>query len=76
LAGAPDLQGLLGAPLDAATMNQAREVVRSNGAIGAALGVASEYAVEAERALDTLDDNRGVDALRALPRALVEGVPV
>ena len=57
-------------------MNRAREVVRGNGAIGAALGVATEYAADAERALDTLDDNPGIDALRSLPRALVEGVPV
>jgi len=76
LAGAPDLKSLLGAPLDDDTMNRARDVVRSNGAISAALSVAGEYAVQAERALDALDQNRGVDALRALPRALVEGVPV
>ncbi len=76
MAGAPDLQSLLGAPLDNDTMNKARDVVRSNGAIGTALGVAGEYASEAERALDNLDQNPGIDALRSLPRALVEGVPV
>jgi heptaprenyl diphosphate synthase len=76
IAGAPDLQSLLGAPLDNATMNEARDVVRSNGAVSAALSVASEYAAEAERALDMLDQNPGVDAMRSLPRALVEGVPV
>jgi heptaprenyl diphosphate synthase len=76
LAGAPDLRGLLGAPLDDATMNKARDVVRSNGAVSSALSVATEYAAEAERALDALDPNAGVDALRSLPRALVEGVPV
>jgi heptaprenyl diphosphate synthase len=76
MAGAPDLSSLLGGPLDDATMNKARDVVRSNGAISSALGVAGEYAAEAERALDALDDNPGVDALRSLPRALVEGVPV
>ena len=76
MAGAPDLQSLLGAPLDNDTMNKARDVVRSNGAIGTALGVAGEYASEAERALDNLDQNAGIDALRSLPRALVEGVPV
>jgi len=75
MAGAPDLQSLLGAPLDGDTMNRARDVVRSNGAIGAALGVADEYASEAERALDAMDPNPGVDALRSLPRALVDGVP-
>ncbi|MBV8235630.1 MAG: polyprenyl synthetase family protein [Acidimicrobiia bacterium] len=74
--GASELQGLLGAPLDEDTMNRARQVVRSNGAIGAALGVASEYACEAERALEILDQNTGVDALRSLPRALVSGVPI
>jgi len=76
MAGAPDLQGLLGAPLDNDTMNRARDVVRSNGAIGVALRVASEYAADAAKALDVLDDNAGVNALRSLPRALVEGVPV
>jgi heptaprenyl diphosphate synthase len=76
IAGAPDLQGLLGAPLDNATMNKARDVVRSNGAVSAALGVAREYAAEAERAVEVLDPNPGVDALRSLPSALVEGVPL
>jgi len=76
MAGAPNLQGLLGAPLDNDTMNRARDVVRSNGAIGVALRVASEYAADAAKALDVLDDNAGVNALRSLPRALVEGVPV
>src|SRR5205823_1586866 len=42
IAGTPDLRGLLGSPLDDATMNKARDVVRSNGAISAALGVAGE----------------------------------
>jgi heptaprenyl diphosphate synthase len=76
MAGAPDLSSLLGAPLNDAAMHKARNIVRSNGAISSALAVANEYAVDAERALDTLDDNPGVDALRSLPRALVEGVPV
>src|SRR5205823_11668717 len=40
MAGAPDLRGLLGAPLDDATMQTARDVVRSNGAVGSSLGVA------------------------------------
>src|SRR4029077_6931217 len=43
MAGAPDLRSLLGAPLDDVTMNKAREVVRSNGAVSAALNVATEY---------------------------------
>ncbi|MBV8980811.1 MAG: polyprenyl synthetase family protein [Acidimicrobiia bacterium] len=75
MAGAPDLQALLGAPLDGDTMHKARDIVRSNGAISSALGVAAAYAVEAERALDVLDTGPGVDALRSLPRALVDGVP-
>jgi geranylgeranyl pyrophosphate synthase len=57
-------------------MNKARDVVRSNGAVSAALGVAREYAAEAERAVEVLDPNPGVDALRSLPSALVEGVPL
>src|SRR5436853_4193211 len=47
IAGTPDLRGLLGSPLDDATMNKARDVVRSNGAISAALGVAGEHAAAA-----------------------------
>src|SRR5436305_3782010 len=76
MAGAPDLQALLGAPLDGDAMHKARDIVRSNGAIGSALGVAAEYPAEADRALEALEDNPGVDALRSLPRALVEGVPL
>src|SRR5205085_2701717 len=72
MAGAPDLRDLLGAPLDGDTMNRARDVVRCDGAVSAALSVATEYAAEAERAPDVLDDNAGVNALRSLPRALVE----
>jgi heptaprenyl diphosphate synthase len=75
LAGAPDLRGLLGSPLDDDTMRRARDVVRSNGAIGAALGVAGTYAAQAEAALRDLADTPGVEALRSLPRQLVEGVP-
>ena len=75
MAGAPDLQALLGAPLDGDTMHKARDIVRSNGAISSALGVATEYAAQAERALDAMDPGPGVDALRSLPRALVDGVP-
>src|SRR5437764_15332470 len=50
MAGTPDLRDLLGAPLDGNTMNQAREVVRSNGAVSAALAVAGTYAAEAQQA--------------------------
>src|SRR5437588_5798853 len=60
MVGAPDLKGILGAPLDDDTMQRARDVVRSNGAIGVALRVASEYAADAAKALDVLDDNAGV----------------
>ncbi|MBV8162388.1 MAG: polyprenyl synthetase family protein [Acidimicrobiia bacterium] len=76
MAGAPELQGLLGHPLDNDAMHEARRVVCSDGAIGAALGLAEEYAGQAERALDGLDATPGVEALRRLPRALVEGVPL
>jgi heptaprenyl diphosphate synthase len=76
MAGEPDLQSLLGAPLDDTTMQKARDVVRSNGAIGSSLSVAATYAVEATDAIRDLPDNPGVEALRSLPRQLVEGVPV
>ena len=76
IAGAPDLSELLGGPLDGDTMNRARHVVRSNGAVSAALGVAASYAAEAEAALDGFADTAGASALRSLPRQLVDGVPV
>src|SRR5207248_10115415 len=75
MAGRPDLRDLLGAPLDGEAMSRAREVVRSNGAVSLALSVAAGYAAEAEEALRGFADNPGVEALRALPRQLVEGVP-
>jgi geranylgeranyl pyrophosphate synthase len=76
MAGTPDLRGLLGAPLDDDTMQRARQVVRSNGAVSAALSVATTYAAAAEEALRPLADNPGIEALRSLPHQLVEGVPV
>jgi geranylgeranyl pyrophosphate synthase len=76
IAGTPDLRELLGAPLDGETMNRARDAVRSNGAVSAALSVAAAYAAEAEDALRGFADSPGVEALRSLPRQLVEGVPV
>src|SRR5438552_14456517 len=76
MAGVPDLRDLLGGPLDGDTMNRARDVVRSNGAVSAALSVAAGYAAEAEDALRGFAQNPGVEALRALPREFVEGVPV
>ena len=75
LAGVPDLRDLLGGPLDGDTMNRARDVVRSNGAVSAALSVATAYAAEAEDALRGFAQNQAVDALRALPSEFVEGVP-
>jgi heptaprenyl diphosphate synthase len=76
IAGTPGLADLLGGPLDLEAMNRARDVVRSNGAVSAALSVATGYAAEAAEALGGLADHPGVEALRSLPRQLVEGVPV
>jgi heptaprenyl diphosphate synthase len=72
-----ELRALLSGPLDRPTVDKARALVRSNGAVGSALAVAQRYATEAGDALDSLGEvSAGVvpDALRALPAHLEAGV--
>ena len=77
------LRRLLGGPVDAATVEQARALVRADGAVGSALEVARRYAGEAERELDRLVDAcdgqtqaRAVaESLAALAGHLIAGVP-
>ncbi len=55
-AAGADLRGLLGGPLDRASVDEARRIIRSNGAVSAAITVARGYADEAASALDALGD--------------------
>src|SRR5205807_5678030 len=67
------LRELLGRPLSAPEMEQARALVRSNGAVGLAVDVARGHAAEAVAALDGID-GEAADALRALAHNLVDSV--
>ena len=69
------LRALLGGPLDKAGVDEARRIIRSNGAVSAALTVAQGYAAEAAEALDELGGGEGgpvIAALQALGGHLVE----
>ncbi len=59
------LRGLLGSPLDDATRDRARDIVRSDGAIGAATATAVDYTDRARAALDGLPDTPAVATLRS-----------
>ncbi len=66
------LRALLGAPLDAARVQEARELAQSNGAVSAALAVAQDHATKASEALAGAD---GLDAtVTAGLRRLVDGL--
>jgi heptaprenyl diphosphate synthase len=66
------LRDLLGRPLDAERLVEARERASANGSVDAALAVARDHAVKAGEALDGAD---GLDAdVTAALRRLVEGL--
>ncbi len=77
------LRRLLGGPVDAAAVEQARALVRANGAVGSALDVARRYAEEAQRELDRLVDacdgrpqaRKVAESLGALAGHLMAGAP-
>ena len=72
---AAELRALLGGPLDRAGVDEARRIIRSNGAVSAALAVAQGYAVDAAEALDDLGGGEGdpvIVALQALGGHLIE----
>jgi heptaprenyl diphosphate synthase len=74
--GAGDLRSLLGTPLEGHQVEEARRIIRSNGAVSAAIDVARAYADDAALALARLDgDGPVVDALAALGTHLIEDVP-
>ena len=77
------LRRLLGGPVDAAAVQQARALVRANGAVASALGVARHYAMEADLELARLvsacgDEGealRVTESLGALAGHIIAGVP-
>jgi geranylgeranyl pyrophosphate synthase len=69
------LRALLGRRLERDEMVKARDIVRSDGAVAAAIEVARGYISRANAALDDLPATPATDALRALAVDLVESVP-
>jgi heptaprenyl diphosphate synthase len=75
------LRKLLGNPLSAGEVEQARALVKGNGAVGAAKGVARGYAAEAAHAFDRVTaagagaDGPVAAALRSLGDDLIENLP-
>ncbi|MEA2685045.1 MAG: hypothetical protein QOE93_240, partial [Actinomycetota bacterium] len=75
---ADPLHKLLGNPLSAGEVDQARALVRANGAVGEAKGVARGYASQASAAFDSVGasgDGPVAAALRSLGDDLIENLP-
>jgi heptaprenyl diphosphate synthase len=70
-----ELRAILGRRLERDAMVRARDMVRSDGAVGAAADVARAYTAEANALLDDLPATPATDALRAFAIDLVESVP-
>ncbi|HWC12765.1 MAG TPA: polyprenyl synthetase family protein [Acidimicrobiales bacterium] len=78
------LRRILGGPLDAAAVEQARALVRADGAVASAIDMARHYAAHADIELDRLvatlggglEAERVAMALGALADHLIAGVPV
>jgi len=69
------LRALLGHRLERDEMVKARDIVRGDGAVAAAIDVARGYVSQANAALDDLPATPATDALRAMAVDLVESVP-
>src|SRR5438105_4185873 len=70
-----ELRNLLGHPLEGDALDQARHIVRSNGAVPRAVDVARRYVSQAADTLADLPDGPAVAALRDLGDRLVDSVP-
>ena len=70
-----ELVSLLGRPLDRASVDRARTLVRSGGAIEEATSLARAHGTDAVAALDDLPDNAAVDHLRSMALGLLDHVP-
>ncbi|MDQ2825932.1 MAG: polyprenyl synthetase family protein [Actinomycetota bacterium] len=77
--GSESLRGLLGAPLETDQVDAARAIIRSNGAVGAAIGVARRFTEESAAALVGLTAaDEGLIVLAALGTLgdhLIENIP-
>jgi heptaprenyl diphosphate synthase len=75
-----DLRQLLGSPLERDEVDVVREIIRSNGAVSAAIDVARRYAGESASALDGVPaggegGERVMAALASLGDHLIENIP-
>ncbi len=70
------LRAMLRRHIEPDQVEEARRLIRSNGALPAALGVARGYAADAAATLDGLGDGPEVDALRSFAANLIASVPV
>jgi len=70
----PSLQQLLGRPIDTTARDEARELVRSSGALKSAHADARRYADQANDALRSFADTAGGSALKAAADHLVDKV--
>ena len=75
------LRALLGSPLEREEVDAARTIIRSNGAVGAAVDVARRYAGESAEALSgvTAGGDGGAQVMAALASLgdhLIENIPV
>ena len=69
------LRGLLGRHIEPEQVDEARRLIRTNGAVGASVDIARGYASQAKQALRDLRDGPEVDALRALADNLIVTTP-
>ncbi|MDQ4131743.1 MAG: polyprenyl synthetase family protein [Actinomycetota bacterium] len=70
------LRPLLGKPLDRAAVEEARALIRSNGAVASSLDVARQFASEATDALEGFPDSPALEALRSVGDHLIAAIPV
>ena len=77
LSSAPgeQLRRVLGRPLDATQMEEARSLVRANGAVGASIATARDYLEGALEALAPLGDTPGARALAEVGDHLLSSIP-
>ncbi len=72
--GGPRLRGLLGGPVEGDDLDFARSLVRSDGAVLAAVDVANAYVADAVTSLATIPPSPATGFLTAMARRLVERV--
>jgi heptaprenyl diphosphate synthase len=72
----PKLRAMLGQPVEVAVSAEARDVVRSDGAVDAALGLARQYARDAAAALAPLGDRPVVSAMAGLGDQFLAAIPL